>query len=127
MRTVCVQHVCKALFIRTLRWKHAVHTLPARDVFHNPESNCFFHFFYGWTVRRLCDTTSVNENTTYLERVIYLYLTLDWRWSDVLLASTFTRGVTLTFLSMQKMCAEVDAHKKRINFIRRLRQIINEF
>ena len=46
-------------------------------------------------MRRLCVTigqTSVNENTTSLERVLYLCLTLDWRWSDVLLASTFTRG-----------------------------------
>ena len=34
------------------------------------------------------------------------------RWSDALLASTFTRGKTRTFLSMQKMCAEVDAHNK---------------
>ena len=30
-------------------------------------------------------------------------LALDWRWSDVLLASTFTIGKTLTFLNMQKM------------------------
>ena len=33
MRTVCVQRVNKALFIRTFRWKHAVHSLPACDVF----------------------------------------------------------------------------------------------
>ena len=45
-----------ALFIRTLRWKHAEHSLPACDVFHNPDSNCFLYFFYGWTVRRLCVT-----------------------------------------------------------------------
>ena len=76
-------------------------------------------FIYVWLGQ-----TSVNGNTTNLERVLYLCLTLDWRWSDVLLASTFTRGKTLTFLSMQKMCAEVDAHKK---IIRRSRQIINEF
>ena len=50
------QRVTKALFVRTLRWKHAVHSLPACDVFHNPDSNCFFIFFYGWTVRRLCVT-----------------------------------------------------------------------
>ena len=56
MRTVCVQRVSKALFIRTLRWKHAVHSLPACDVIHNPDSNCFFYIFYGWTVRRLCMT-----------------------------------------------------------------------
>ena len=30
-------------------------------------------------------------------------LALDWRWSDVLLASTFTIGKTLTFFNMQKM------------------------
>ena len=74
----------------------------------------FFFFFYGWTVRRLCVTgTSLGQrSTTNLECVLYLCLTLDWRWSDVLLASTFTRRKTLTFLSMQKMCAEVDAHKK---------------
>ena len=87
MRTVCVQRVTKALFIRTLRWKHAVHSLPACDVFHNPDSFFFFFFFMGG----LC------VDTTNLERVLYLCLTLDWRWSDVLLASTFTRGKTLTF------------------------------
>ena len=52
MRTVCVQRVSKALFIRTLRWKHAVHLLPDCDVFHYPDSI----FFYGCTVRRLCVT-----------------------------------------------------------------------
>ena len=56
MRTVCVQRVTKALFICTLRWKHALQSLPACDVFHNPDSNCFFKCFYGWTVRRLCMT-----------------------------------------------------------------------
>ena len=56
MRTACVQRVVKALCIRTLRWKHAVHSLPACDVFHNPDANCFFYFFYGWTVRRRCVT-----------------------------------------------------------------------
>ena len=34
---------------------------------------------------------------------------------------------TLTFLSTQKMCAEFDAHKKWMIFLRRSRQIINEF
>ena len=84
--------------------------------FHNPDSKCFKKKFmdglcvvYVWLGQ-----TSVNN----------LCLTLDWHWSDVLLASTFTRGKTLTFLSMQKMCAEVDAHNK---FIRRSRQSINEF
>ena len=112
MRTVCVQRVSKALFIRTLRWKHAVHSLPECDVV--MDELCVV---YVW----------VSENTTNLERVLHLCLTLDWRWFDVLLAPTFTRGKTLTFLSMQKMCAEVDAHQKWITFIRRSRQIINEF
>ena len=90
---------------------------------------CFFYFFMG----ELClvyvwlGQTSVNANTTNLERVLYLCLTLDWRWADVLLGSTFTRGKTLTFLSIQKRCAEVDAHKKCMTFIRRSSQIINEF
>ena len=56
MRTVCVQRVSKALFIRPLRLKHAVHWLPACDVFTNPDSNCYFLFFHAWTVRRLCVT-----------------------------------------------------------------------
>ena len=56
MRTVCVQRVRKALFILISRWKHAVHSLPACAVFYNPDSNCLFNFFYGWTVRRLCVT-----------------------------------------------------------------------
>ena len=50
--------------------------------------------------------------TVYLERELYLCLTYDWRWSDVLLPSTFTREKALIFLNMQKMCAEVDAHNK---------------
>ena len=45
MRNVCVQRVSKALFIRPLLWKHAVHSLAAYDVFHNPDSNCYFLFF----------------------------------------------------------------------------------
>ena len=78
----------------------------------------FFLFCHAWTVRRLWLTRTnlgqrkPHENTTNLERVLYLCLTLDWRWTDVLLASTFTIGKTLTFLNMQKMCAEVDAHNK---------------
>ena len=56
MRNVCVQRVSKALFVRQWGWKHAVHLLPACDVFHNPASNCNFYFFYAWTVRSLCVT-----------------------------------------------------------------------
>ena len=52
--------------------------------------------------------TWVNENTTNLDRVLYLCLTLDWRWSDVLLASTFTRGKTLTFLNTQRLIKTTD-------------------
>ena len=33
-----------------------MHSLPACDVFHNPDSNFYFLFFYAWTVRRLCVT-----------------------------------------------------------------------
>ena len=126
---ICVKRVRKAIFIRTLRWKHVVHSLPASDVFHNPDSNVsFFKFMGGLCVVYVwLGQTSVNAKTMSLERVLYLCLTLDWRWSDVLLASTFTRGKTLTFLSMQKMSAEVDAHKKWMTFIRLSRQIINEF
>ena len=47
-------------------------------------------------------------------------LALVWR------SSTLTRGKMLTFLTMQKMCAEVDAHDQWITFIRRSRQIINK-
>ena len=113
MRTACVQRVSKALFIRTLRWKDAVHSLPACDVFHDPDSNCFFNSFYVWTVRRLCVTgTNLGQRKHNEFSVLYLCLALDWRWSDVLLAFTFTREKMLTFFSMQKMCEEVDAHKK---------------
>ena len=42
MRTVYGQRVSKALYIRTLRWQHAVHSLPACDVFHNPDANFYF-------------------------------------------------------------------------------------
>ena len=62
MRNVCVQRLSKALFIRHLRLKHAVHSLAACDFFHNPDSNCNFNFFYTWTVRRLYVTgTNLSE------------------------------------------------------------------
>ena len=106
MRTVCVQRVSKALFIRTLRWKHAVHSLPACDVFHRSQIKKKKN--YGWTVRRLCVTwTNLGQRKHNEFRACALpCLTLDWRLSDVLLASTFTRGKTLTFLRML-MCAEM--------------------
>ena len=47
-----------------------------------------------------------------LDRVLYLCLTLDWFWSGILLASTFTSEITFTFLEMQKMYAEVSAHNR---------------
>ena len=105
-----------------------MHSLPACDVFHNPESKCYFFFCHAWTVCRLCLTGTnlgqrkPHENTTNLERVLYLGLKLDWRWSDVLLASTFTRGKTLTFLNIQIMCADIDAHNIRITFSRLSRE-----
>ena len=125
---MCVQRVSKALFIRPLRWKHAVHSLPACDVFHDPDSKCYFLFCHAWTVCRLCLTGTnlgqrkPHENTTNLERVLYLGLTLDWRWSDVLPPSTFTRGKTLTFFNIQIMCADVDAHNIWITVTRRSRE-----
>ena len=42
-------------YFHTLRWKHAVHSLPASDVFHNPDT-IFFNYYYEWTVRRLSVT-----------------------------------------------------------------------
>ena len=104
MRTVCVQRVSKALFIRTLRWKHAVHSLPACDVFHNPDSNWVRRL---WVTGTNLGQRKHNEFRTCALLVPNARLALVWR----SLASTFTRGWTLTFLSMQKMCAKVDAHK----------------
>ena len=73
----------------------------------------------------MCDLDkTVNKNITNLERVLSVRLAQVWRSSSVY---SFTRGKTLSFLSMQKMCAEVDAHNKWITFIRRSRQIFNKF
>ena len=90
MRTVCVQRVSKALFIRTLRWKHAVHSLPVCDVFYNPDWNFYFLFFYRRTVGRLCMTgTNLgqrkhNEFSAYALVVPNVRLALVWpRSSDV--------------------------------------------
>ena len=116
------------MFIRHLRWKHAVHSLPTCYVFQIVGLKLFFFFMRGlWVVYVWLGQTSVNENTTSLECELYLCLALDWRWSYVVLASTFTRGKTLTFLKMQKVCAEVDAHNKWITLIWRSCKIINEF
>ena len=70
-----------------------------------------FYFFYAWTVRRLCMTgTNLGEqNTTNLEgHMLHLCQALDWRWCDFFLTSTFTRGKTRTFLTMQETveCAQ---------------------
>ena len=54
-----------------------------------------FFIFYGWTVRRLCVTGASlgqRKHNEFRECVLYLCLTLDWRWSVGLLTSTFTRG-----------------------------------
>ena len=73
--------------------KTRLHSLPACDVSHNPESNCYFLFCHAWTVRRLCLTGTnfgqrkPHENTTNLECELYLCLTLEkrmvWRFSGV--------------------------------------------
>ena len=103
-----------ALLIRSLRFKHAAYSLSTHYDFHNPES---FFFMRGLcAVYMWLGQTSVNENTTNLERVLYVCLTLDWWWSDVLLTSLFSPGKTLTVLNVQKMCAEVDAHNKWVTF-----------
>ena len=121
MRTVCVQRVSKALLIRTLRWKHAVHSLPACGIFHNPDSNCFFNIFYGWTVRRLCvtGTNSGQRKHNRFRACALLVPRVYWRWSGVLLAFTFTRG--------KKCTPRLTYTKKCTTFIRRSRQIINKF
>ena len=36
-----------------------MHSLTACDVFPNPDSNYYFYFYYGWTVRRLCVTGTI--------------------------------------------------------------------
>ena len=50
MRTAFVQRVSKALCIRTLRWEHAVQSLPACDVFTIRTQIVSFYFF----MRELC-------------------------------------------------------------------------
>ena len=92
-----------------------MHSLPACDVFSQSGLKLYFLFCHAWIVRRLCLTETnlgqrkPHENATNLERVLYLWLALDWRWSDVLLAFTFTRGKTFTFFNMQNifLCVKV--------------------
>ena len=52
MRTVYVQRAVHSPFAL----KNGVHSLPVCGAFHNPDSSCYFLFFYTWTVRRLCVT-----------------------------------------------------------------------
>ena len=80
----------------------------------------FYLFMRGlYVVYVWLGQTSVNENTTDLEHVLYLCLALDWGCSEVLLPFTFTGRKMLT--------STVDAHKKWITFIRHFRQLISEF
>ena len=89
MRTVFVERVSKALLIRPLRWKHVVHSLPIRYVFHNPDSNDYLYFFHARTVRRVCVTgTNLgqrkhNEFRACAPIVPNVRLALGWRSSDV--------------------------------------------
>ena len=104
-----------------------VFNLSKLSLFHNLNSSCLF--FIG----RLCvvyvwlGQTSVNENTTYLERVLYLCLTLDWRLSDVFSTTTFTRGKRWHFCAGRKCAQRLTHTNKWMTFIRRSRQIINKF
>ena len=65
-------------------------------------------------MRRLCVTETYigQRKHNEIRAVLYLCLALDWRWSNVILASTFTREKTLTFLNIQKVCVEVGTHDK---------------
>ena len=76
-----------------------------------------------------CDWTNLgqrkhNEFRAWALLVPSVRLALVWRSSGV---HIHTCGKTLTFLNIQKMCAEVDAHNKWIAFVRCSRHIINEF
>ena len=89
------RYISKALFTRTLRSKHAVHSLPACDTFHSMVSNFFLIFFYGWTLCRLCVTgTNLgqrkhNEFRTCALLVPNVRLALVWRSSGVLYIHTW--------------------------------------
>ena len=49
MRTVCVQRVSKALFIRTLRWETRCVFATSLRRFSQSGLNFFPFIFYGWT------------------------------------------------------------------------------
>ena len=129
MRTVCGQRIRKALFIRHLRWKHAVHFVAACDFFHIPDSNCYlFIFLCVDCASFMCDWANLglrkhNEFRACALLVPRVSLALVWRSSGVYIHT----WKNATFFNIQKVYAEVDAHDKWITFIRRSRQIINEF
>ena len=90
MHTVCVQRVSKDLFIRPLRWKHAVYLLPDCDVYFFTIRTQIVIFVHAWTVRRLCmtgtnlDQRKHNEYWAYVRILVpSVRLTLVWRSSGV--------------------------------------------
>ena len=98
------------------------------------ETRCAFvtnlrRFYTIRIVRRLCVTgknlgqRKHNEFRACALLVPNVRLALVWRSSGVYIYKWKNAHI----FSMQKMCAEVDAHKKWMTFIRRSRQIINEF
>ena len=71
--------VSKPLLFRPLRWRHAVHLLPACDVFHNPDS---FFFMRGLCLVYTCPT-GTNEFRACALLVPSVRLALVWRSSGV--------------------------------------------
>ena len=110
-------HCMRPTSICHLRWKHAVHSLSACDIFHNPDSNCYFYFFYAWTVRRLCVTwTNLGQRKHNEFRACALLVpnvrqTLVWRSSGV---DIHTRKN-----------AHIFAHAKNVRIGRRTQSINN--
>ena len=95
-----------------------MHSLPSCDVFHNLESNCYFLFFCAWTVRRLCVTETnlgQRKHNEFRACALLVSIALDWRWSDALLVSKFTRGKTFIFSNMQKMSLTHTVNEKRLS------------
>ena len=80
-------------------------------------------------MRRVCATgTNLSQRKhngfrSWALPVPNVRLALVWRSSGVYILTWKNAHI----LSMQKMCAEVDAHREWMTFIRRFRQIINEF